>query len=930
MIAYIGQVSRGAKKLPALEAAGIRELTNRGQAPPVRRPFALDNGAFQDWKQERPFDGKAFLHDVEICAPLRPDFIVIPDIVAAGLDSLSFSHSWVPQLRSLAPSTPLYLAVQDGMELSHVAAFPHRIQGIFVGGSRPWKYDTAKQWITWAHEQGYLVHIGAIGSLKGVRWARQLGADSIDSNGPLLFERSFALYLQGVTEMELPSQTITWTEKEKHRTAPPMPKRRASKQAEGPGDPETIGARFELEVADRNPTPEQLRILRAIAPELAQEFEILWGLYALEDPELLSIPKPREYNRILQGMDLLSNRNQHLWCCDAAEAVLPFYEAVYPTDVRPRRFLREARAYAEGKLSRAEFLRLSQEVRLFSRNLNNLKQFGLHKGLGALYSIVALYSCFHQRIEIYQLGRGAQEKDQDFSWVTAGDMEFQATFEEALAQMSWKEKLHDKAVDIVRAKSRIPFEKEHQTWIQRHLPQVPIQGKILEKINNEVTERQVERLRSYLAKQQSVRGLSAKKKGKSRGKVGALPRERDLVLRAMQDPTTPPDEIRDALLAYRDDIAIVQAIAQNPMTPWDVLTDYWLLSQAPNEMLENPSLPLLLLESPSLFADWVRETIRDPRLERIRSNLGLQYKKWSLSNRLQWRPTLGVINRNAALRRAFFGKERCRLHFGKPVFLCKNNLEYLSFDDITIYDTGLVQQGTLSDFDPVLYENLAGFMETQQSQCPSDPMTFADTFVRQATKVEGDWRPFVSRVGGRKKKGRTRVGGKAEEAYAQQLAASEDPNTPSEELVNLFYAGPREIKQRVVQNPNLEAKQWKILADSYPDSAIVNPSLPLWILEDPNFWHGAAYTTFNAYAREHAPTRAIEERKADPSLVASFRMRIEAPSALRIYDNGWVEAFYPKQNKVFWFLDFSVFQEWFFEQMSDGEFRSIAKAYPPL
>jgi hypothetical protein len=109
---------------------------------------------------------------------LSADFIVCPDIVAGGMDSLDFSWSWQKRLRPAR----LALAVQDGMKFDIVdhlvaKAFTH----IFVGGSVDWKWETAAEWVRVAHDRKMKCHIGKVGTLKNLRLAKLYGADSVDS-----------------------------------------------------------------------------------------------------------------------------------------------------------------------------------------------------------------------------------------------------------------------------------------------------------------------------------------------------------------------------------------------------------------------------------------------------------------------------------------------------------------------------------------------------------------------------------------------------------------------------------------------------------------------------------------------------------------------------------------------------------------------------
>lgn len=193
MRAYVGQ-TRSSKLIARLAAHGIGEMTVREEMPPRRSPYALDNGAFRDWRAGKPFDSDAFERSVER-VEVAPDFVVVPDVVAAGEQSLAFSVSWVPRLTGLAP---LYLAVQDGMTLTMVAAELAPFAGLFVGGTLGWKIRTGEQWVHFAHLVDRRCHIGRVGTPRRVRWAKRIGADSIDSSLPLFAERNLAPFLEAL------------------------------------------------------------------------------------------------------------------------------------------------------------------------------------------------------------------------------------------------------------------------------------------------------------------------------------------------------------------------------------------------------------------------------------------------------------------------------------------------------------------------------------------------------------------------------------------------------------------------------------------------------------------------------------------------------------------------------------------------------------
>lgn len=180
---YIGQ-TRSRALIAELTELGFGEITQRHEVPPRRMPWALDNGAFGDWRAERPFDAAQFrkaLADARSVAT-RPDFVAVPDRVAAGLDSLSLSLEWRDECAEL---TQPYLVVQDGMTSSDVSAVIDRFGGLFVGGSLPWKIATGSSWVELAHKHSKRCHIGRVGTPRRVAWAKRIGADSIDSCLPL-------------------------------------------------------------------------------------------------------------------------------------------------------------------------------------------------------------------------------------------------------------------------------------------------------------------------------------------------------------------------------------------------------------------------------------------------------------------------------------------------------------------------------------------------------------------------------------------------------------------------------------------------------------------------------------------------------------------------------------------------------------------------
>lgn len=209
MKAYCGQ-TRQASLVARLAAAGIGECTVRGELKSRRRdPWFYDNGAYRDWQAGRAFDGVQFARDMrrvryDADMPL-PDFVVVPDVVAGGLESLALSRRERGELGHPGElrHPPAYLAVQDGMTVEGVGEFMqlsaeidgYSYEGVFVGGTLDWKLATSAEWVRFARDTGRRCHIGRVGTPDRIRWAHAIGADSIDSCLPLMYEEHLVAFL---------------------------------------------------------------------------------------------------------------------------------------------------------------------------------------------------------------------------------------------------------------------------------------------------------------------------------------------------------------------------------------------------------------------------------------------------------------------------------------------------------------------------------------------------------------------------------------------------------------------------------------------------------------------------------------------------------------------------------------------------------------
>jgi hypothetical protein len=206
----VGYASRtGTKRnLAALRAAGWRLLVSATACLRTEgMRYAMDNGAWTAYQQDKPFDEDAFMRAIDKLGE-SADWIVVPDIVTGGLRSLDYSLSWLEKLRGLP--TPLLLAVQDGMEPNDVRELLSPAVGIFIGGSTEWKEETADQWGRLARRRNCYLHVGRVNSQRRIGICNAAGANSFDGTSASRFSKSLQRLAPAVLQDDLFAASRSW------------------------------------------------------------------------------------------------------------------------------------------------------------------------------------------------------------------------------------------------------------------------------------------------------------------------------------------------------------------------------------------------------------------------------------------------------------------------------------------------------------------------------------------------------------------------------------------------------------------------------------------------------------------------------------------------------------------------------------------------
>lgn len=179
MICYASRTGTR-RNLAALREAGWRLLVSRaGRWRTEGFRYALDNGAWADYHSGKPFDEDAFERLIDRFGN-GADWIVLPDIVAAGRRSLDLSLRYMNRCLSLCDL--VLIAVQDGIEPSDMDGIVGRKTGIFLGGSTEWKLARMEEWGAYCAGRHLYYHVARVNTRRRFNLAIASGATSIDGS----------------------------------------------------------------------------------------------------------------------------------------------------------------------------------------------------------------------------------------------------------------------------------------------------------------------------------------------------------------------------------------------------------------------------------------------------------------------------------------------------------------------------------------------------------------------------------------------------------------------------------------------------------------------------------------------------------------------------------------------------------------------------
>jgi len=177
MIILVGGATKTLERFPEAGAlvqprAGnsIASLASSG------RRWAADNDCFQRLDVEGYW---RMLGRIAAADRSRLLWVAVPDVVGDAQETVNRWAEWYPQLDHLG--LPAAFVGQDGLGAIRDQVPWDRMSAFFIGGTTRWKLShEAETLAREAKARGIWVHMGRVNSLRRIRHATEIGADSID------------------------------------------------------------------------------------------------------------------------------------------------------------------------------------------------------------------------------------------------------------------------------------------------------------------------------------------------------------------------------------------------------------------------------------------------------------------------------------------------------------------------------------------------------------------------------------------------------------------------------------------------------------------------------------------------------------------------------------------------------------------------------
>lgn len=138
--------------------------------------YAADNAAYSNW------DLNKFFAMLDRLKGKNPLWVAAPDEVGDAITTERLFDTWYPEIK-IKRGLPIALVLQNGQERIGMPA-DWKYDAVFIGGDDKFKLGAHVRWLVKrVKAKGKLVHMGRVNSWQRLRYAYEIGCDSVDGTG---------------------------------------------------------------------------------------------------------------------------------------------------------------------------------------------------------------------------------------------------------------------------------------------------------------------------------------------------------------------------------------------------------------------------------------------------------------------------------------------------------------------------------------------------------------------------------------------------------------------------------------------------------------------------------------------------------------------------------------------------------------------------
>lgn len=155
---------------------------------------AVDNCAYSNW------DERKFVKLIDSLIGKKVCWVAAPDVVGDAVKTSKLYDFWYQEIK-VKRGLPIAYVLQDGQDW---IGLPFDYDALFIGGTTEFKLGGYVRYcVTAAKEYGKWCHMGRVNSWGRLRYAIDIGCDSIDGSGfSIAPEEKIPVFLKTIQEYE--------------------------------------------------------------------------------------------------------------------------------------------------------------------------------------------------------------------------------------------------------------------------------------------------------------------------------------------------------------------------------------------------------------------------------------------------------------------------------------------------------------------------------------------------------------------------------------------------------------------------------------------------------------------------------------------------------------------------------------------------------